>query len=426
MLSSISALQTSPRYFLHNITVTLLSLLAAQIGAAADWPGWRGPEGTGHTSEKELPLVWGGKSNENVLWKAEIGGRSYCSPAVWGDRVFVTTAPKQTDQEVKNKVIPEHLVVCYQASDGKELWRSKVEPGSWPDGNSLYSVPTPVTDGKSVFVWFGSGVAAALDFAGKIIWRKEIPGPYNTYPSISSSPLLYDDSLLLLCDQNKNSFLLALNKKDGAEKWKHNRPDARSTNSTPILIKVGKKDELVISGGNRLEGVDPRNGERLWWCAKDGGYWTSLAFGSGLVYADSGGGRGLAVDPSGEGDVGKTKVKWTETKVPEGLGSPIIVDDYVYRSHKPGFLKCWKLSTGDLMYSERLEGISFLSSPIATADGRIYFASPSKSYVIKAGPKLEVLATNTLPGADDGPSPALSGGKIFLKSSSTIFCVGKK
>jgi outer membrane protein assembly factor BamB len=398
--------------------------LLASILRAGNWPGWRS-NGNGICSETDLPLTWGGKKNENLLWKAKLEGRSYSSPIAWGDRVFLCSAARQTDKEVKDKVVPPHYVHCFRATDGKELWNTSLPPGKWPDG--YYAIPTPVTDGKLVYCWFGSGVLAALDFDGKIVWRKEKPGPYSVYPGVSSSPVLYGDTILILCDQNKDSFLMGVDKKTGDIKWESKRPKMRTTNSTPILIQVKGKPQLVVAGSNALQGLNPDNGDVLWWCSKDGGYWTSLTYGDGLVYTDSGGGRGIAVDPTGSGDVNKTHVKWTHEKVPEGLACPLIVDGYLYRVHKPGILKCWKLATGEEVYSKRLENISFLASPFATADGRIYIASPRCSYVIKAGPKGEVLATNKLEGGgDDGPSPAVAEGRIFLKTTSMLFCVGKK
>jgi outer membrane protein assembly factor BamB len=400
-------------------------LLLGPVAWAGNWPGWRGPTGAGYSDEKDLPLTWGGKKNENVLWKVTLVGRSYSSPIVWGEQVFVTTHAKQTDKEVKAKVIPEHYVSCYAASDGKQLWRTVVPHGSWPDG--YYSIATPVTDGERVYAWFGSGVAVALDFKGKILWRTERPGPYRVYPGVSSSPVLVGDTLLILVDQGKDSFLLALDRKTGARKWEKKRPPTvGGTNSSPILMKVKGKTQVLVAAGKALQGLDPATGDVLWWCDKDGGYWTSLTHGSGLVYADSGGGRGRAVDPTGSGNVNKSHVKWEHKKVPEGLGCPLIVGDYLYRVHKPDVLKCWKLSTGELAGDKRLAGISIVSSPIATADGRIYLASARKSYVLKAGPKLEVLAVNTLPAGDDGPSPAFSGGRIFVKDSHTLFGIGTK
>ncbi len=374
-----------------------------------------------------MPLTWGGKENTNVLWKVKLPGRGSSSPIAWGDRVFVTSAAKQTDDEVKKKVIPPHFLTCYLAADGKELWSTSIPPGSFADG--YYSIPTPVTDGKRVYAWFGSGVAVAVAFDGKIVWRTEHAGPYKVYPGVSSSPVLHDGNLLILVDQDKTSFLLALDCADGKVKWERKRPETRgSTNSSPVLVDVKGRKQLVVAAGRALQGLDPSDGKLLWSCEKDGGYWTSVTAGSGLVYSDSGGGRGVAVDPSGAGDVNKTHVKWQHAKVPEGLGAPLIAGDYLYRVHKPEVLKCWKLSTGALVFDERLKGISYLASPFATPDGRIWFVSAARSYVIKAGvPRLEVLADNTIKdGGDDGPSPAVADGRIFVKTSSTMWCIGKK
>ena len=403
----------------------LAALLVAPLVGAGNWPGWRGSRGNGSSDEKDLPLTWGGKKNENLLWKAALDGRSYSSPIVWGEHVFLTTADKQTDQEVKDKKVPRHHVLCFRAHDGKRLWETDVPAGKWPDG--YYAIPTPVSDGKRVYAWFGSGVLAALDFDGKIVWRWERPGPYSVYPGVSSSPVLFEDTILILCDQSRGSFLLALDRDKGEVKWEQKRPKMRSTNSSPVLMTVKGKPQLLVAGGNALQGIDPSNGEVIWWCGKDGGYWTSLSCGSGLVYTDSSGGRGLAVDPTGKADVSKTHVKWSHPKMPEGLGAPLIVGDHVYRAARPGILKCWKLATGEEVYSKRLDGLSFLASPFVTADGRIYFASPRRTYVIKAGPNPEVLAKNELVGGgDDGPSAAVSGGRIFLKTTAALFCIGKK
>jgi outer membrane protein assembly factor BamB len=148
--------------------------------------------------------------------------------------------------------------------------------------------------------------------------------------------------------------------------------------------------------------------------------------GGGLVYVDSGrGGPGVAVDPTGSGDVTKTHLKWTIGQVPEGFSSAVIVGEHLYRPHNPGVLRCWELATGREVYAERLEGISTSASPIATADGRLYFASAGRSYVVKAGPKFELLATNDL-GEPSQATPAVAGGRIYLKGTRSLFAIGKK
>jgi len=171
--------------------------------------------------------------------------------------------------------------------------------------------------------------------------------------------------------------------------------------------------------------VDPSNGAIIWWCAAQGDA-SSPAYADGVVFSDSGrGGKAVCVDPTGAGDVTKTHLKWTYPQIPEGLSSAIIVGGLVWRTHNPEILKCFKLSTGDLAFSERLPGVSTWASPFATADGRIYFASAGKSYVLKTGDKLDVLAVNEI-GEENRASAAVSDGKIFLRGDRNLYCIGSK
>ena len=187
---------------------------------------------------------------------------------------------------------------------------------------------------------------------------------------------------------------------------------------------------IVASGGSEasdaLQSLDPKDGTRLWWC-RGAGDAASPAYGSGLVYFDSGrGGLGVAVEANGRGEVSRSHVRWTVPQVPEGIGSPIIVGEHVYRLHAPDILKCWSIEGGKTVRARRLEGISTTwASPIATPDGRIYFASAGKSYVVRAGPDVEVLGVNDLGDANHG-SPAVAGGKMFLAGTKRLHAIGKK
>jgi outer membrane protein assembly factor BamB len=402
-----------------------------------DWPGFRGPTGLGYTDEKNLPVTWGGKDNKNVFWKAPLKGQGHASPIVWGDMVFVCTANWPPTVSERQKVIPEHHVTCYRATDGKMLWDKLVPPGPWlrtdfrsgPGGG--YAAATPITDGKLVYCAFGSSVIAALDYQGEIVWRKEIV-PYTFDVTLGSSPVLYENTLILFCAMSKSadSKVLALAKTTGQVAWEQKLPKTSFGHSTPVITQVnGKPQLLLLASGmqvtdNALQSLNPANGERLWWCGGAGDA-ASPAYGSGLVYFDSGrGGPGVAVDPSGSGDVSKTHVRWTVNQVPEGLGSPIIVDKYVYRLHSPGILKCWELATGKLVYAERLEGISTTwASPIADPQGRLFFANAGKSYVIQTGPEYRVLAVNDL-GDGNHPSPAVANGRLFLVGMKNLYCIG--
>jgi outer membrane protein assembly factor BamB len=403
---------------------------------AEDWPAWRGPTGLGFTKEKDLPLRWDGKTGENVLWKAPLPGTqakadldfNQSSPIVWGDRVFVTTVFWPAG--VTRKDFPEHHVTCYRSGDGKQLWDTQVAHGPWLLNDFRgggYGAPTPATDGERVYVLFGSAVLAALDFNGKPVWRKEIR-PYAFDVALSASPVVYQDVVLLLCDQTtpQLSRLAAFDRRTGEIRWEQKRPGASFSHSTPVLVEVKGRPQLLVSSSSALQGLDPGDGKVLWWCRNPGDV-PSPAYAAGLVFCDSGrGGPAIAVDPTGSGDVTKTHLKWTAGKVPDGtFSSPIIVNGFVYQLLGTGVLKCWTAADGTLVYEQRLEGVTDAPSPVATADGRLYFASAGRSFVIQAGAKPEVLAVNDL-GDKSRASPAVSAGRLYLKGHHFLYCVEKK
>jgi len=424
-------------HFSVTATSGLIILLMACATRADNWPGFRGPSGLGYTADKNLPLEWGGADNKNVLWKSPLVGEGHASPIVWGDSVIVCTAWWPPKGEMQAKVMPEHHVLCYRASDGKRMWDTMVPPGPWlrsdfrsgPGGG--YAGPTPATDGKLIYCVFGSSVVAALDFDGKIAWRKEIV-PYTFDVTVGGSPVLFRDTVLMFCPSanGNDSRLIAFDKSTGEMKWTHPFPGMMFGHSTPTLIDVnGRPQLLVLASGIKvwdeaLQSVDPTDGHRIWWC-RGAGDAASPAYGAGIVYFDSGrGGPGVAVDPTGSGDVSKTHIKWMIPQVPEGIGSPVIVGNYVYRLHRPGILRCWDAATGKEMYAERLDGITTTwASPIVDPAGRIYFASAGKSFIVQSGPQFHVLATNDLPDPNHA-SPAVANDRIFLEGANDLYCIG--
>jgi len=404
------------------------ALGVAAMGRAGNWPGWRGPTGAGTTDEKDLPLTWDGKTGKNVLWKASLEGTTgHSSPIVWGDRVFLTTAAKQTRAQEEAKEVPDHHLACYQATDGKLLWRTQIPQGKEPMGYAIYAVPTPATDGKVVYAWFGSGVVAAVDFDGKLLWRHERAGPFSLNPGICQSPVLYRDTVILSCDQSRGKgWLQALDKKTGEVTWEHKRPTAGCSNATPLLLDVQGKTQLIAAGGEILEALDPANGEPIWWC-KSRGFGESPAHGAGLVYADKGlNEQAVCLDPTGKGDVTATHAKWQKPKSPGDYSSAVIAGECIYKVRKEGEILCTKLATGEDVYTATLEKVSKLASPIAAADGRIYFVSTGTSYVIQAGPKLEILGGGSLGGWGNGSSAAVANGRIFVRDFQFLWCIAAK
>jgi outer membrane protein assembly factor BamB len=422
------------RFFSYTCFIALA--LVSTTHAGENWPSWRGPTGMGQSDEKNLPLTWGGKNQDNILWKAPLfpsdkvrRDQNQSCPIVWGQRVFVTLSywPEGTEKD-----FPEHHVVCFDAKDGKKLWDTTIPPGPWKltDLRGGYACPTPATDGQRVYVIFGSSVVAAVDFDGKIAWRKEI-NPYKFDVAIGASPILHQDTLIVVCDQtrsSKSSTIYAFDGKSGAIRWEKKRPNVDWAHSTPLLTKVNDKLQLITATSNGPHGLDPASGDTLWsfQASNQVGDTVTPIVRDGLLYVDSGrGGMGIAVDATGSGDVSKTHLKWKVPSVQSGLSSPLLVGDHLYRVHGSDFITCWKWTTGEEVFKGRLEGAETAASPIATADGRIYCVSGGKSYVLKAGPTLEILARNDLGDANKS-SPAIAAGRIYIKGGRYLWCIGMK
>jgi len=382
-------------------------LMLTQGATAQNWPGWRGPSSAGHTAAKNLPLTWDGQTGKGVLWKVPTGGVGYSSPIVWGKTVFVTTSVAGT-----GSAIPDHHLVAFNLADGRRLWRTRIAPGPSPCQFSEYAAPTPVTDGKAVYAWFASGVIAAVDFRGKLLWRQTRGGEADQNNSPCSSPVLVGDVLVLLCDDAKdNGCLQGLDKKTGKVLWQSKRPREGGCQSSLLTITVKGKAQVVVVGSKRIEGVDPATGKAIWWCNVPCLTTPSPAAGSGRIFAITARhGTGMIVDPGGVGDVTASHVKAFCKEVKVGYASPVIAAGHVYLVQDGGpKLDCWDLKTGKLVYSQELENASQFASPLATADGLLYFASAGKTSIVRAGAKFKLLATNTL-SADDA-QPRLARGR---------------
>ena len=415
------------------VIVVALAALAFSV-SAENWPGYRGPTGMGVvSSDAALPLKW---SVETALWKSplpigddDIADHNQSSPIIYEGRVFLTSAAWKPGEDQKTTQ-PTHHVSCYQLSDGKLLWDRVVDPGPWTltDLRGGYAAPTLATDGKRVFATFGSSVLYALDFDGEVIWSHVIPDHDHFDVALASGPVVFEDTVILLTDRKTpKSTIQAFDAATGEVRWVRKREDTSFGHATPVLAEINGRQQLLVSATNSLQGVDPKNGELIWSCDWGRGIWPVAApiVAEGLVYCmgGRGGHSGLIVDPSGAGDVTATHLKTKLGPAAEGLGSPVAFGDLVYRLNKPGVLRCVRITTGEEVFEERLDGINPAISPVVTADGRIYIASAGKSLVLKAGDQFEVLGESDL-GDPALASAAVADGRLILKGQRFLWCVG--
>jgi outer membrane protein assembly factor BamB len=429
---------TASRYrrsFLAAATViAVLSIHGPKTILADDWPRFRGPTGQGLTNETDLPTTWGGKEAKNIGWKTPLpptvakgrADNNQSSPIISGQKVFVTTVywPAGTS----TNEYPEQHVTCYTLIDGERRWDVTVPHGPWllTDLRGGYGAPTPATDGRRLFVAFGSATIAALDLNGKPLWQHEIADYKSIDVCFASSPIVYRDTVLLLCDKNNGaSTLTAYDAASGDVRWEKKRPKVAFDHTTPVLVEVDGKPQLLVPASNALQGIDPGTGEVLWWANTPGDV-PSPVYDNGLVYTDSGrGGPGIAVDPHGSGDITKSSVKWRIAQIPEGLSSAAVFGDTLYRLHAPNILRAFDMSNGQERFKARLEGITTQASPIIAAGGTIFFASGGKSYVTKAAHELDIIATNDLD--DSSPaSPAVAKGMLVIKGGRNLYGIEKR
>ncbi len=417
---------TSCRQFSRDAATILLAVCLA-VGAgstlcAGDWAGWRGPHGNGVSSEADVPVRW--SNARNVAWKAPLIGYGISSPVVWGDRVIVTASDGV-------KLANLH-VVCLSLADGRELWHQRLwgtAPTRHHGSKSSMASPTPVTDGEHIFAFFGSGDVFCFEMTGELVWQRALADEYGKFENrfaASSSPLLHGDQLLLQCDHYGDSFVIALDKRTGANRWKVDRPECWLSWASPQLVP-GARDgefELIVSGSHKLDAYDPETGEALWTV---GGMRRecipSPVFGNGLIYAVSGPkGPSLAIRPGGRGDVSESHVVWRNTRGAPFVPSAVLVGHHYYLVDDAGIATCLDAKTGKRHWQKRFGG-KYTASPVAT-DERIYFCDESgTTVVIRAqSDEYEEIVRNDVKEPIYA-SPAISQGRILLRTTRHLFCI---
>ena len=441
-----------------------MTRLAASVLAAAsltitlhadDWPHWRGPSTTGiATSSTALPTSWSVTSN--LAWQAVLEGAGVSSPIVSGTRVFVTSqagdgrrrdgrhptltqggdpaqAGEVTLQRRTKRDRVAFIVEAFDRASGKRAWIHETAPeGDLPpvhDKHNLASA-SPVTDGQRVYAWYGTGQMVALDAAsGKRVWTKHLGQEYGAFDiqwGHASSPVLHQDSIILLCYHNPASYLLALDKRTGAVKWKVDKPAGQESYSSPIVVTGPSGDELIVNSNSGVESFDPNTGKSLWMYPEVNRFPIPVAMvDNGILFLSRGyrSSPYMAVRLGGRGDITNTHVAW---RVPTGgpyVSSLVHYQGVLYMSTDNGILSAVDAKNGERLWQERVGG-TFSASPIA-GDGKIYFVSEGgETIVIKAGRTFELLARNKLDGHFVA-SPAAGGGKVFLRADDRLYAVGR-
>jgi len=411
----------------------IVGLLCVSAVNAENWPSWRGPKGTGESGEKGLPIEWG--ADKNVAWKLAMPGRGGSTPAIWGDRMFLTSA-KGNDQ----------VLLCVDTK-GKELWKKVVGSGgraSIKGDEANEASASPSTDGKHVFVFVGTGNFACYDFDGKEIWNVDIQKRYGKFKiehGLHSTPLLHEDRLYLSLQHALGHWVIAIDKANGNEIWKHERKtdamgESLEAYASPCLWDDGKETQIVILGADYATGHRIKDGSEIWRLgdlnpkAKYSFAFriitSPVATPEALVVPTARGTHVVTLKPGVTGFVkaGSEFEMWRKSKGSPDVPSPLVHDGLVYLCRENGVLQCWDLKTGEEKYAGRLHATRYRASP-TYAEGRIYLAARDGTFsVVKAGPKFELLATNQLPDAFTA-SPAISEGTIYLRGFENLYAIRK-
>ena len=445
----------------RNIQMTMSALVAALIVAARGpvataedgtagryWPAWRGPLATGAAPHADPPVEW--SETKNVRWKVELPGLGHSTPVVWGNRVFVTTAVPfgdPLDEPIFSTAPGTHdglpvthrhkfVVLAIDRADGNILWQKTVREALPHEGGhytgSLAS-NSPVTDGEHVFAFFGSHGLYCLDLDGKVTWERDLGRMQSLHGhGEASSPALYQDTLVVNWDHEGDSFVVALDKATGEEKWRAERDEVTSW-STPIIVEHNGAPQVIVSGTQRVRGYDLATGEIIWQCGGlSANVVASPVAANGMVFVGSSYDRKamLAIRVDGaKGDItGTNHVAWTRTRGTPYVPSPLLYGDSLYfLNHYQGILTRADLQTGKDQHGPfRLAGLrDIYASPVAAAD-RVYITGQTGiTLVLSHDEAPRLLAANRLNDRFSA-SAAIVDKEIYLRGEQYLYCLARE
>lgn len=399
--------------------------------SGGNWPQWRGPESNNISTERSLPLTW--STTDNITWKLKMPSLTGATPIVWGDRIFLNVADGD-----------DLYIWCVDRNKGAMIWKQRLGGGNEMKRKQNMSSPSPVTDGATVWVLTGTGILKAYDLSGKELWGRDIQKEYGKFGlnhGYGSSPLLHNDALYvqvlhgMLTDDP--SYVLKIDKKSGKTLWRVERPnnairESPDSYATPVVLKYGKQEELVINGADTVTGHDLTTGKELW---RGNGFnpdnnpfnriIASPVVYDGIVYAPTRIKPLQAFRAGGRGDITKSHHVFSFQNGPD-VPTPVTDGKYFYSVNDRGIVWCLDAKTGAEIYGgQRIKAGTYSASPIL-ADGKIYVTSEEGvTSVFKAGPQFEVLAENNL---NDYclSTIAVSDGQLFIRTTNYLWCVGKR
>jgi outer membrane protein assembly factor BamB len=431
----------------------------AAVACAQQWPSFRGPAAAGVADGQNLTVEWDAARGAGVLWKTEVQGLAHSSPVIWDDRIFLTTAvssqPGATfkpglygEGTASGDLSPQQWkLLSLDRATGKVLWERTAFQGPPKEKRhikSTYANATPATDGRVVVAFFGSQGLYAYDLAGGLLWKRDLGrfdvGAYDAPEfewGTASSPIIYQDLVIVQCDQQKGSFLIALDVKTGKTVWRTERDELPSW-GTPTVFPMAARAELVTNGSNFIRGYDPASGRELWRLGGSSKITAPTPVSSGNLIIVASGRRPeapiFAIRAGAVGDItppsGKSvsrSVVWSKTQRGSYMPTPLIYRDYVYVLGNAGVFDCYALADGREIYRQRIPdaGSGFSSSAVAS-DGRIYLSSEDgEVIVVKAGANFDILARNQM-AEPLMATPAISGGILIVRGQHHVWAIGQR
>lgn len=431
------------RVALPLLIVSVIGLLPLS-SRAENWPRFRGPNGSGISSDTKVPLTW--SESENMKWKVDLPGPGSSSPIVWGDRVFVTCYSGYGDGSGEGDLLTlnRHLL-CIDANSGKVTWEKTI-PAPLPEdpyrgfiSEHGYASHTPVTDGKAVFAYFGKGGIIAYDFEGNELWRKDTGArPSSRGWGTATSPIVHGENVIVNAAEESNT-IYAFNKATGDEVWKQEAESLVSLYGAPVISKVSdERDDLIVSVPGEIWGMNPATGKLRWFAEMEltGNLSPSPVLAGDRIIQLGGYPRtmGIGIKTGGQGDVTQSHRLWQNNDAKSYITAPVLHEDRLYWVSDAGIACCANPDTGELLYEERLEGASgqggrgkpFYASPVLVNGHVLAVSRTAGTFAIAAKPEFELVGKNVIAGDDSRfqGTPAISEGKLFLRSEKALYCIG--